>query len=78
MDAEKQAVELSHRLASKTHLQFLLRPVGHLRVFGLGRGGRDLADDPAALGRAAGHEGSQELPELACKRHKISQPMATR
>lgn len=71
-------VELSHHLASEAHLQFLLRPVGHLRVFGLGRGGCDLADDPAALGSATGHEGSQELPELACNRHKMSQPMTSK
>lgn len=77
LDAGTPVVDVSHHPASKAHLQLLLRPVGQLRVFGLGGGGCDLADDPAALGSATGHEGSQELPELACDRHETSQPITT-
>lgn len=49
-----------------THLQFLLRPVGSQRIFGLGGGGGDLADDPSTLGSTTRHESSQELTELTC------------
>lgn len=69
---------LEHRLFGKviphitslatlsTHLQFVLRPVGSQRIFGLGGGGGDLADDPSTFGSTTRHKSSQELTELTC------------
>lgn len=54
----------------RTHLQFLLGPVGSRCVPQLSRGGGDLPDDAPALGRASRHKRSQELTELACIRIK--------
>lgn len=60
----------------RTHLQFLLGPVGSGRVPELGGGGGDLPDDASALGRASRHKGSQELSELTCIRIKETVTLA--